>query len=363
MTNWKLMASLLFILVILFETITVAQTNGNSGRDKNLMRVDWKDASKTYATYKGEVDKSLDILDRETHGFFHGDFDTNFSQLTPEKKEQLIKKFNLLLDEKGLRTTATFADVFQIPPGTDLLFPLHFGQDEPYSSSVLEGLTLRSKKGQEKGKITAYRLEVFGDFRKHFYTVATVTGESKDERVGTGDSHWGRTGSDDMTVLWSEISQRTLISIRSVAQRKSRGHVGIGRSGSAALPGTSTTNDSSVTDDTVIVKLGDSHTFRLDDVSIAVQLVGKASGDYLWNKYELNVEIQNASHNLVTFDSSKTYLVDDQGSVLRSNAQDLAVYMERMGNDRSKKQTDCSRVWTSFWVGGPVLNYGARGAL
>jgi hypothetical protein len=344
MHNLKRVAFILFVSGILFERITLSQIDGTPVRGKNPMRIEWEDASKRHQAYKNEINKSLDTLSKETHELFHGQFDRSFSQLAPEKKAELIKRFNLLLDENGLRTIVTFSDVFQIPSEVDLLFPLHFGQREPYSLSFLESLTLRSKKGHEKGKIKEYRVEQPNPrspgYQKHFYMVTTATGDIKEERLVTLHSlaTGSPTGSDDMTVFWSEISQRPWTSILSIVQHKSLRGLGVGRPKSDALAPRSSTGESSVTDDTVVVKLGDYHTFQLDGVAIAVQLVSKPPEDYLWNKYQLNVEIENASHNLVIFDSSKTYLVDDQGLALHSRSQDFERFLERA--EKNIRETD-----------------------
>jgi hypothetical protein len=316
-------------LCLLLMTISRFVNAQTEIRGKNPPRVEWKDASKAYTAYKAGQDTAFRALITKTHDLFHGSFDGYFSQLPTDSKKKLIEEFGIVLDDAGIKSTISFADVFRIPATADVLFPLQFGQDEQYGPGVLQDLMLRTKSGQEKGRIKSYRAEhqeVFGTpIIRVLYSVAMSNGQAKDENFRLLERFGGTgfNGSDDVTVRWSELAQRPLMSQLSLTTLLQRYEIGRIQGFARSAP------ISTEPSGTIAVPIGTEHVFDSDGVAVVVQLTGKAAEDYLWNHYELKILIKNGSKDLLTFDSLKIYAVDDRGLALYSNTHDVELIIDR----------------------------------
>jgi len=174
-------------------------------RGKNPARLKWEDVNKVFREFEEPVREQYREFSRETHGLFHGKFNDYFPNLPEDVRTSLEAAYPLLLDGGKLERTYTFEEMFQVGAAPkSLLFPLTPSIRKAVST-LLQGLILRGKNGEEKGEI----IVPWEDFSSYSrlggntgYTVRTRNGEEKEEYGFFQDA---------LTVRWSDISDVFII--------------------------------------------------------------------------------------------------------------------------------------------------------
>ena len=170
-------------------------------RGNNPSRLKWEDVSKVFVEFEESVRKQYQDLSRETHGFFHGEFNDYFPNLPDDVRTSLKATYPLLIEGGKLKRTYTFEEVFQVGKAPEsLLFPLT-GSIRKAVSISLQGLILRGKNGEVKGEIILPSENLYGG--NTGYKVRAPNGIEKKESSGMAR--------DALTVRWSDIADVLII--------------------------------------------------------------------------------------------------------------------------------------------------------